>query len=124
MTHNSFDASSLADRGPFEIAPMSACHILKSGDSGRGPQQGHPVQGRAAGRCLLRRGQHLSLARPRTRTSLTPTTLRRSGTVPDAFQLDPHNRALPVDYGDVCINYDKAYFATHNLCLAHDLSTI
>ena len=21
------------------------------------------------------------------------------------------NRALPVDYGDVCINYDKAYFA-------------
>src|SRR5690349_9916924 len=26
------------------------------------------------------------------------------------FKLDSSNRALPVDYGDVCINYDKKYF--------------
>jgi thiamine transport system substrate-binding protein len=31
------------------------------------------------------------------------------------FKLDPQNRALPVDYGDVCINYDKAYFAANKL---------
>ena len=30
--------------------------------------------------------------------------------VPDEFQLDPEDRALPVDYGDVCLNYDIAYF--------------
>jgi len=30
--------------------------------------------------------------------------------IPDEFQLDPDNRALPVDYGDVCLNYDIAYF--------------
>jgi thiamine transport system substrate-binding protein len=30
--------------------------------------------------------------------------------IPDEFQLDPTNHALPVDFGDVCINYDKAYF--------------
>jgi thiamine transport system substrate-binding protein len=35
--------------------------------------------------------------------------------IPDEFQLDPQNRALPVDYGDVCINYDKAYFVAHSL---------
>jgi thiamine transport system substrate-binding protein len=35
--------------------------------------------------------------------------------IPDEFQLDNSNRALPVDYGDVCINYDKAYFAENNL---------
>jgi thiamine transport system substrate-binding protein len=35
--------------------------------------------------------------------------------IPDEFKLDPGNRALPVDYGDVCINYDKAYFATNDL---------
>lgn len=35
--------------------------------------------------------------------------------IPDAFKLDPSNHALPVDYGDVCINYDKAYFAANNL---------
>ena len=31
--------------------------------------------------------------------------------IPDAFKLDPQNRALPVDYGDVCLNYDVAYLA-------------
>lgn len=35
--------------------------------------------------------------------------------IPDAFKLDPQNRALPVDYGDVCINYDKAYFVDKDL---------
>ncbi len=35
--------------------------------------------------------------------------------IPDEFKLDPSNRALPVDYGDVCINYDKKYFADNNL---------
>jgi len=35
--------------------------------------------------------------------------------IPAALKLDPENRALPVDSGDVCINYDKAYFAEKKL---------
>jgi thiamine transport system substrate-binding protein len=35
--------------------------------------------------------------------------------IPDEFKLDALNRALPVDYGDVCLNYDIAYFADRNL---------
>jgi thiamine transport system substrate-binding protein len=35
--------------------------------------------------------------------------------IPDVFKLDPLNRALPVDYGDVCLNYDIAYFAGNEL---------
>ena len=35
--------------------------------------------------------------------------------IPDAFKLDPQNRALPVDYGDVCLNYDVNYFAENDL---------
>ncbi len=31
------------------------------------------------------------------------------------YILDDTYRALPVDYGDVCINYDKDYFAENNL---------
>jgi len=31
--------------------------------------------------------------------------------IPAEFKLDAQNRALPVDFGDVCLNYDKAYFA-------------
>lgn len=35
--------------------------------------------------------------------------------IPDAFELDPQHRALPVDYGDVCLNYDIAWFAAQGL---------
>jgi thiamine transport system substrate-binding protein len=37
--------------------------------------------------------------------------------VPAEFVLDSTFRALPVDYGDVCINYDKNYFAENNLAV-------
>jgi thiamine transport system substrate-binding protein len=32
------------------------------------------------------------------------------GQVPVEFQLDPEHRLTPVDYGYVCVNYDKGYF--------------
>ena len=35
--------------------------------------------------------------------------------VSSEFILDETYHALPVDYGDVCINYDKKYFADNNL---------
>jgi thiamine transport system substrate-binding protein len=35
--------------------------------------------------------------------------------IPDEFELDPQNRVLPVDFGDVCLNYDKAHFAQRDL---------
>jgi thiamine transport system substrate-binding protein len=35
--------------------------------------------------------------------------------IPDIFELDPEHRALPVDFGDVCLNYEKAYFEEKNL---------
>ena len=44
--------------------------------------------------------------------------------IPDEFKLDASNRALPVDYGDVCINYDKAYFADNNLNVPQSLEDL
>jgi thiamine transport system substrate-binding protein len=35
--------------------------------------------------------------------------------VPDQFELDPEHRALPVDFGDVCPNYDIRYFETRGI---------
>jgi thiamine transport system substrate-binding protein len=43
---------------------------------------------------------------------------------PDQFKLDPQNNALPVDYGDVCINYDKAYFSKHSLAVPQSLQDL
>lgn len=44
--------------------------------------------------------------------------------IPAEFQLDAQKRALPVDYGDVCINYDKAYFADKNLSVPQSLEDL
>jgi thiamine transport system substrate-binding protein len=44
--------------------------------------------------------------------------------IPDDFKLDDSNRALPVDYGDVCINYDKAYFEQNNLVVPQSLEDL
>ena len=44
--------------------------------------------------------------------------------IPDEYKLDPANGALPVDYGDVCINYDKAYFASHDLGIPQSLQDL
>jgi thiamine transport system substrate-binding protein len=41
--------------------------------------------------------------------------------VPDDLELDPEFRMLPVDYGDVCLNYDKAWFDEHELAPPADL---
>jgi thiamine transport system substrate-binding protein len=35
--------------------------------------------------------------------------------VPDSFELDPEHQALPIDYGDVCLNYDKSYLSEMSL---------
>jgi thiamine transport system substrate-binding protein len=44
--------------------------------------------------------------------------------IPDRFELDPEHRLSPVDYGDVCINYDKSYFAENNLAVPQSLEDL
>jgi thiamine transport system substrate-binding protein len=41
--------------------------------------------------------------------------------IPAEFQLDAENRALPVDYGDVCLNVESAYFEENDLALPKSL---
>lgn len=44
--------------------------------------------------------------------------------IPDALKLDEGHRLLPVDYGDVCLNYDKAWFTEHAMQPPADLETL
>lgn len=44
--------------------------------------------------------------------------------VPVEFQLDPSHRATPIDFGDVCINYDKKYFADNSLAVPQSLAEL
>lgn len=45
--------------------------------------------------------------------------------IPEAFQLDAEeNRVTPVTFGDVCLNYDVAYFAENELALPESLADL
>ncbi len=61
---------------------------------------------------------------PLSRTCSNPTTRRSWRRSRAEFKLDPENRALPVDYGDVCINYDKAWFEQNALPLPTSLAEL
>jgi thiamine transport system substrate-binding protein len=44
--------------------------------------------------------------------------------VDEAFIIDPEHRVTPIDFGDVCLNYDAAYFAANNLPLPTSLQDL
>ncbi len=44
--------------------------------------------------------------------------------VPREFQLDPSHRLTPIDHGDVCINYDKQWFAKEKLAVPKSLDDL
>lgn len=44
--------------------------------------------------------------------------------IPEEFILDQSNHVTPVDYGDVCINYDRQYFIKNGLEIPQDLGAL
>src|SRR4029079_8454556 len=44
--------------------------------------------------------------------------------VASQYQLDPSHRLTPVDHGDVCINYDKKWFASKQLAVPKTLDDL
>lgn len=44
--------------------------------------------------------------------------------IPDEFELDPDFGALPVDFGDVCLNYDLTYFESNNIAPPANLESL
>ena len=44
--------------------------------------------------------------------------------IPDKFKLDGKNRVIPIDYGDVCINYDKRFFHENDINIPTSLDDL
>jgi thiamine transport system substrate-binding protein len=45
-------------------------------------------------------------------------------TVPKEYRLDPSHRLTPIDHGDVCINYDKQWFADKKVAVPKTLDDL
>jgi thiamine transport system substrate-binding protein len=44
--------------------------------------------------------------------------------VPEEYQLDPSHHLTPIDHGDVCINYDKEWFAKKKIAIPKTLDDL
>jgi thiamine transport system substrate-binding protein len=109
MTHDSFAASEkvLAE---FEKANNAKIKVLPAGDAGAALNQAILSKNNPLGDVFFG-VDNTFLSRALKADIFEPYNSPALADVPDQFKLDPTNRLLPVDYGDVCLNYDKAWFA-------------
>jgi thiamine transport system substrate-binding protein len=106
MSHDSFNVSEAVVR-EFEQANGVKLAFRKSGDAGS-----------ALNQAILSKGTPLAdlffgvdntfLSRALEADIFEPYPSPALSAIPDTLKLDPSNRLLPVDYGYVTINYDKA----------------
>jgi thiamine transport system substrate-binding protein len=113
MSHDSFAASEdiIAE---FEATFNAQVELLPSGDAGA-----------ALNQAILSKGNPLAdvffgvdntfLSRALEAGIFEPYASPELANVPDDLELDPEHRLLPVDYGDVCLNYDKVWFKERNI---------
>ncbi len=122
MTHDSF-AMSEELKTEFEAANNVTLQFLQSGDTGE-----------ALGKAILAYGQPLADVFYGVDNTFLSRALHESiferydspllADIPDAFKLDAEKRALPVDYGDVCLNYDIGWFTEHGIAPPSNLEDL
>ncbi len=113
MTHDSF-AVSQALLDDFQKETGAEIKILKSGDAGAVLNQAilskkNPLADVFFGvdNTFMSRALSAGIFQPYESPFLRD--------IPNSLKLDPSNRLLPVDYGDICLNYDKSWFLKNGL---------
>jgi thiamine transport system substrate-binding protein len=119
MTHDSFDASE-AVIAQFQAQCSCQVQFLKSGDAGLMLNQAILSKGNPLAD-LIYGVDNTFLSRALAGDILEPYQSPALADIHDSLELDPTFRLLPVDYGDVCLNYDKAWFKDKNLAPPTDL---
>jgi thiamine transport system substrate-binding protein len=122
MTHDSFDVSAEVAEA-FEESCNCEVQFLQAGDTGLMLNQ-----------ALLSKDNPLAdviygvdntfLSRALVGDILASYESPVLANIRDDLKLDPTFRMSPVDYGDVCLNYDKAWFEEHGLAPPDDLPAL
>lgn len=122
MSHDSFSVSEevIAE---FEAESGARVEFLPSGDAGSALNQAilsrnNPLADVFFGidNTFMSRALQADIFEPYNSPMLT--------NVPDELELDTQHRLLPVDYGDVCLNYDKAWFVERGIDPPADLNDL
>ncbi len=115
MTHDSFNVSEEVLAG-FEEESGIRVRILRAGDTGTMINQAILSRRNPLGDVLYGI-DNTFLTRALDADLFIPYESPLLEDVPAEFILDAQHRVTPIDYGDVCLNYDKAYFAERELPL-------
>lgn len=122
MTHDSFAVTEDVVR-QFEQENGVKLSFVKSGDAGSALNRA--ILSKAAPMADVFYGvDNTFLSRALAADIFEPYDSPLLANISGEYQLDSRNRALPVDYGDVCINYDKAYFNEKNLTVPQSLEEL
>lgn len=119
VTHDSFNVS--ADvLAQFESETGYTVEILRSGDTGRLVNQAVLSAGNPLGDVLFGI-DNTFLSRALENDVFVPYQSPMLDVVDERFILDEDGRVTPIDYGDVCLNYDIAYFEDNDLAVPQSL---
>lgn len=122
MTHDSFAVSEEVVR-EFEETNNARVQFLPSGDTGS-----------ALNRAILSKNNPIAdvfygvdntfLSRALDEGIFVQYESPALAFIPDIYELDSEHRALPVDYGDVCLNYDIGYLEELGIDPPNDLEDL
>jgi thiamine transport system substrate-binding protein len=113
VTHDSFAISADVKRA-FETESGLTLRILKAGDAGEVVTRALLTAGNPEGDVLFGVDNNLAarvLEGDVFERYESPELLQ----VDPELRLDPEHRVTPIDHGEVCLNYDKAWFAGREL---------
>lgn len=109
VTHDSFAVSD-AVLEEFTDETGIEVEVLPSGDAGTALNQAILTEDDPLGDVFFG-VDNTFLTRATDAGIFVPYESPELAEVPAQFQLDPRHRLTPIDFGYVCINYDKGYFA-------------
>jgi thiamine transport system substrate-binding protein len=122
VTHDSF-AISTDVKQAFEEESGLTLRILKAGDAGEIVTRALLTAGNPEGDVLFGIDNNL-LARALERDVFEAYESPELAEVDPELVLDAEHRATPIDRGDVCLNYDKAWFAERGIEPPDDLADL
>lgn len=122
VTHDSFNISEdvLAQ---FEAETGIVVQILRSGDAGQMVNQSILSKENPLGDVLFG-VDNTFLSRALDADLFIPYESPGLENVAESFLTDPEHRVTPIDYGDVCLNYDVAYFEDRQIPLPESLADL
>ena len=113
LTHDAFAVS----KGVLESFTRQTgitVKVLKGGDAGAELNQAILTKSRPIADAMYGT-DNTFLSRALDAGIFEPFTAAGLDRVPGALQLDPTHRVTPIDYGDVCLNYDESWFTAHGV---------